>query len=212
MSDWNKPLDAAHRRREMDEAEEARRRGAAAVELARLHRESSGAAGPPSDEARDVKLADYTLGSATDYLPAELRDVYRDALRTVRAALASAEQRARTQGDAGEGMTREMMLNDVGYWSAEAAEAFADAARLWAEVGHLTWEVNSLRKQLCEVSESGVGQPPRLVCAACRERIVDDPSAWREGLLSYHGHCRPMALGASPEGRGSATPQETDHD
>jgi hypothetical protein len=158
------------------------------------NRGASGAAGPPSDEA-----------------PASGRDWYDEVLR-LRAALASAEQRARTQGDAGEGMTREMMLNDVGYWSAEAAEAFADAARLWAEVGHLTWEVNSLRKQLCEVSESGVGQPPRLVCAACRERIVDDPSAWREGLLSYHGHCRPMALGASPEGRGSATPQETDHD
>jgi hypothetical protein len=178
---------------------------------------ASGVAGPPSDEAALRELRSriaMELEAHGVKCPdgVSTATVLGDVMHHVRAALASAEQRARTQGDAGEGMTREMMLNDVGYWSAEAAEAFADAARLWAEVGHLTWEVNSLRKQLCEVSESGVGQPPRLVCAACRERIVDDPSAWREGLLSYHGHCRPMALGASPEGRGSATPQETGHD
>lgn len=89
------------------------------------------------------------------------------------------------------GMTREMMLNDVGYWSTEAARAFRDAARLQAEVGHLSWEVNSLRRQICEMYESGIGQPPRPVCAGCRERIWDDPEAWREGLLSYHGRCRP---------------------
>jgi hypothetical protein len=127
MSDWNRPLDAAHRRREMDEAEEARRRGAAAVELARLHRESSGAAGPPSDEA-----------------PASGRDWYDEVLR-LRAALASAEQRARTQ-------------------------ALEEAIRLAeARANHYD----------CE----------------------SEPDCW-----AIADAIRSLLLGASPEGRGSATP------
>ena len=45
-----------------------------------------------------TRKADYTLGSATNYLPAELRDTYRDALRTIRAALRGAPP-ADTQED-----------------------------------------------------------------------------------------------------------------
>jgi hypothetical protein len=108
------------------------------------NRGASGAAGPPSDEA-----------------PASGRDWYDEVLR-LRAALASAEQRARTPEPEGE-------------------ENFANKDR---------WE----KWQECAYLMLGRGKTVRVTTS--RDRKIVTVQWW----------------GASPEGRGSATPQETGHD
>jgi hypothetical protein len=109
--------------------------------------EASGAAGPPSDEAARLQY---------EWLAPKLSSGERSALDRIVAALASAEQRART--------ARAVALE-------EAAKA---------------------------------------VCFGCRVGSHMSPAKLMDGLLvpEYERECRALAiraLGASPEGRGSAT-------